>query len=214
MKMIMWSRHSRRTVPTRRISLRCVDGCQKRLDAELGGTWDECAAVAAVTVADQIAGLLRPRRGRDELAPDPLAGRMGGDVEMDEPTPVMGDEEENVERLQADSRDGEEVGRPDVRGVVPQEGAPGLRWWPLAGLSPVAADRLSANVEAQLAQFAADADASPARVLPGEALDESTQLRCESGATWAAVATLPTPVTSPGGAVPADDGIGLDDGYC
>src|SRR5450759_3557570 len=195
------------------VSLRRVNRTQQRLDAEFGGAGDEGATVATVAVPDQITRLPGPGRGRDELAPDPLGGRMGGDVEMDKPPPVVSNEEEDIQRLQADSGDGEEV-CPDVRSVVAKEGAPGLRWRPPPRLAPVAADRLSANLVAEFAQFAADADAAPARVLPVETLNEGSELRCQAGAPRASVATLPGPVTPPGGAVPADDCIGLDDDYC
>jgi hypothetical protein len=41
-----------------------------------------------------------PKGWRDELAPDPLGGRMGGDVEMDQPPPVVSnEEEEDIQRL-------------------------------------------------------------------------------------------------------------------
>jgi len=109
------------------VRLGCPDGGQQRLDAEPGGVRDEATTVAAVAVPDEIAGLLAPGSGRDQLAPNPLGRGMGGHVEMHQPSASMGDKKEHVQRVQADGRDGEEVGRPDVRGVVAEEGPPGLR---------------------------------------------------------------------------------------
>ena len=87
---------------------------------------DERVAVTAVAVADEVAWLLTPRRGRDQLAPDPLGGRMRGDVQMDDPPPVMRNEEEDVQGVEGNRRYREEVGGPDVWCMIAEEGAPGL----------------------------------------------------------------------------------------
>ena len=155
-----------------RVRLGRVHRREDRLDADPGSARDEGAAVAAVAIADQVARLFAPRCRGDHLPPDPFGRRVAGDVEMDEPPPVMRHEEEHVERVEGDRRHREEVGRPDVRRVVAQEGTPGLRRRPPEHPPSIAADGLRADLEAQLLELATDAHATPARVLAGEALDQ------------------------------------------
>jgi hypothetical protein len=109
-----------------RVRLRRPDRREQGSDADPGGAGDERAAVAAVAVVDEVARLLTPRRRRDQLAPDPLGGRMRGDVQMDDPPPVMRNEEEDVQGAEGNRRYREEVGGPDVRCMIAEEGAPGL----------------------------------------------------------------------------------------
>jgi hypothetical protein len=45
---------------------------------------------------------------------------------MDHPPPVMRDEEEDVQGVEGNRWYGEEVGVPDVRCMIADEGAPGL----------------------------------------------------------------------------------------
>jgi hypothetical protein len=63
------------------VRLRRVHGREDRLDADLGGPWDEAATIATIAVPNQITRLLSPRSRRQKLAPDPFSRRMGGDVD-------------------------------------------------------------------------------------------------------------------------------------
>ena len=49
---------------------------------------------------------------------------MRGYIDVNQLPPMMGDEEENVERLQAECLNREEVGRPDTGSMVFEEGPP------------------------------------------------------------------------------------------
>ena len=88
----------------------------------------EAPTVAAVAVADEKLRLLTPRRGLNQLLPDPLRPGMEGHVQVYELAPAMGDEERYVESLQGQRLHCEEVGCPDMRRVVLEKGSPGLRW--------------------------------------------------------------------------------------
>jgi len=65
-----------------RVRLRCPDGREDSLDADPGSARDEGGAVTAVAIPDQAVRLLTLWRRRDELAPDPFGGWMGGDIEL------------------------------------------------------------------------------------------------------------------------------------
>jgi hypothetical protein len=112
--------------PLDQIELHDANRREQGSDADAGGARDERVAVAAVAVADEVARLLTPRRRRDQLAPDPLGGRVRGDVQMDDPPPLMRNEEEDIQGVEGNCRCGEEVGGPDVRCMIAEEGAPGL----------------------------------------------------------------------------------------
>ena len=83
--------------------------------------------------------------------------------------PVMGMKNSTIQRAKRERLHREQVGRPDLGRVVPQEGAPGLARWPRCGAPPVAADRPIADGDAQLEQLAPDALGAPEPVLLREA---------------------------------------------
>jgi hypothetical protein len=51
----------------------------------------------------------------------PLAGGVRGDIEMHHPASMVGEDQEDEQHLEADSRDGEEIDRHQVFDVVIQE---------------------------------------------------------------------------------------------
>ena len=83
---------------------------------------------------------------------------------MNQPSPAMLDEEEDVERLEEESVHREEVAGPDLGSVILQKGAPGLGRWRPPCLVQVAAHGLAANLEAESEQFTADALGAPERI--------------------------------------------------
>jgi hypothetical protein len=69
--------------------------CRARHSGSDVHDWGQSVTPArSVTVMDQISRLAVPRRGFDQLPPDPSGARMGGDFEVDELTTPMADEEE------------------------------------------------------------------------------------------------------------------------
>ena len=159
-----------------RVCLGSLDRGEDGLDAEPCCLWDETPSIAAVSVADQAPGLVSPRGCLNELAPDLLGSGVSSHIEMYQPSPQVGDEEEDVEGLEGECLDGEEVGCPDVGCVVTEKGAPGLGRRAASGFSAVAADRASADVVAQLAELSYDAHATPAGILSGQASDKLPNL--------------------------------------
>ena len=59
--------------------------------------------------------------GLDDLLCGPCCGRMGGDIEVDEPASVMSEHDEAVEHAERNRVNGEEVDRGDVFDVILQE---------------------------------------------------------------------------------------------
>lgn len=101
---------------------------------------------------------------------------MSSHVQVNELPPAVGDEQEDIERPHGHRLNREEVRSPYVGCMVPEKRSPGLRGWAAQGFPTVASDGLSADIVAQLAEFADDAYAPPARVLSGQASDQILDL--------------------------------------
>ena len=82
------------------VGLRRGDRREHRVDADALRPLDEVAAVGAVSVTDQETRAVSPRRGIDELPPDPGRRRMCGDVDVHHRAAIVRDEEEDVERVE------------------------------------------------------------------------------------------------------------------
>ena len=85
------------------VGLRRGDRREHRADADACRARDEVTAVRAIAISDQEPGPGAPRRGVDELAPDPGCRRMSGDVDVRKRPTVVRDQEEDVERLEEEA---------------------------------------------------------------------------------------------------------------
>src|SRR5664280_3848150 len=121
----------------------------------------------------------------------------GRRAEVDPPAPEL-DEHEDVERPEPSGLDAEEVAGDDAIGLGPQELGPG-RARASRGRTELCRpeqgpDRRRAHAQPKLPELAADPDAAPARVLPGESEDERSDRgidRRPSRAAVRAVGPLP-----------------------
>src|SRR5213595_1557227 len=84
------------------------------------------SAVDLISIPNQIARSLIPRKCLCDLACDPVRGRMGCDVDPDEVSAGQPNDDERIEQVEANARNNEQVHGGDVRRVVTQEGAPAL----------------------------------------------------------------------------------------
>ena len=107
-----------------RVRLRCMNWGEHGLDPDRPGSPQEVAAIVPIAIADEEARSGTPRRRLDDLLPDPRRSRMGGDVPVHDLATLMPEQHEDVERAEGQRLHGEEVGRPDGRGVEVQEGPP------------------------------------------------------------------------------------------
>ncbi len=67
-----------------------------------------------IAITDQILRIFVEGEGLDDLLCAPCRGRMGGDIEVDEPASVMPEHDEAVEQAERNRVNGEEVDRRDV----------------------------------------------------------------------------------------------------
>jgi len=134
-------------------------------------------------------------------------------AEVDHPARAEFDDEAGEERPEPAVDDLEEVARPGLVGMVPQEGGPGLP----AALGPgrarrghVALDRALAHPETQLEQLAADPLGAPEPVLRRHLLDRRDRLRRHLRALGRA-ARLGAPDQAEALPMPAQQGLRLHD---
>jgi hypothetical protein len=81
---------------------------------------------------------------------------------VDDPASVVGQDDQYEQHMEANRRDGEEVQRYQLLGVVGQEGPPRRRRR-LARTDPVLVDRGLGDIDAQLPKLALDTGRSPGR---------------------------------------------------
>jgi hypothetical protein len=84
------------------------------------------AALDAVTIADEVARSLIPRKCFRYLTRNPFCRRICCDVDPDEISAAEPDDHEGMEQVETDGRNNEQVYGGNVRRVVTQEGSPSL----------------------------------------------------------------------------------------
>jgi hypothetical protein len=96
------------------------------LDAHAFDALPKVLAEDAVAVAEEIGGCGVVREGVDELLGGPGGGGMLGDAlgdaEVDDPSTMVSEHDENEEHAQAGGGDGEEVEGDEVAGMIGKDG--------------------------------------------------------------------------------------------
>ncbi len=123
-------------------------------------------------------------------------------------SPVMADDEEDVEDPKAHRLNHEQVGRPDAAQLVSQEGSPALVVARSQPPPPVPPDGAAAHHNAELQQLAPDAFGSPEGILLGDPGNELLQLGAETGTTQLRPRP-PRPTEPPTLPMPAQDRLRL-----
>jgi hypothetical protein len=87
----------------------------------------EGVTVDRVTVAEEIGSGGVVGEGVHDLLSGPRRGGMLGEVEVQDPTPMVSEDDQDEEYPQASGGHGEEVDRDEIADVIREERAPGLR---------------------------------------------------------------------------------------
>src|SRR5262249_54732472 len=121
-----------------------------------------------------------------ELLHNPLGARVPSDVEVQDLSTPMLDDEETVQHLERDRRDGEEVECEDCLAMILEKRQPALGWITSAANSPqITGYRPFRGDEAEFLKFSVDLRRSPIRVLLSETLDQGANLGRDFGPTTA-----------------------------
>lgn len=149
-----------------------------------------------------------------QLLGDPTAGRVRGDVEVQDATPVMANDEKAVEQVESDGGDSKEVHRGNSLAVIVKKRKPTLRRFSISRCTAhPAGDCTLRHIEAEHEEFTMDAGCTPSWVFHDHLKDQGTDLFGNSLPAAHRFSGLAqhSPVESESGAVPADDGLWQDE---
>ena len=133
-------------------------------NAHVSHVFSEVIAKDRIVVAQEVARELGKGKCLAQLLSGPICGRVGGHIEVQDATPVMGQNQKYVKDLEPDGGHGEEVDRDQLLGMVLQEGAPSLRRR-FAAAHHIFADTALSDVDAEFEKFAVDPWCIPTGVL-------------------------------------------------
>lgn len=142
-----------------------------------------------------------------QLLDDPIASWMPCDIEVQDATPVMTNDEKAVQQVECDGGDSKEVHGGNDFAVIVKKRKPTLRRLRVSRCTThPTGDRSLGYLEAEHEEFAVDARRAPGGIFNDHLKDQVTDLfgNSLSAAHWVSGLTQHGPVPSESGAVPAD----------
>ncbi len=121
--------HTAQKAFTDRIGPWCVIGCFQDLDAAGCCHACETGSKLVITITNEILRRLSKGSCFPQLLRSPGIGRRASDPHMDDSARVQFDDEEGKQGAKEEVGDLQEITRPDVFGMILQEGSPGLSSW-------------------------------------------------------------------------------------
>src|SRR5262249_10572026 len=135
---------------------------------------------------------------------------MSRDVEVDNASSIMRENNKHEKNFKPCSMDGEEVDRSQLRYVIVKERSPRLRWWP--GMSDhVFGNRSLRDLNSEFEQFAVDPRRTPKRVLTADCSNQIASFLWNLGTSGSHMTCFPSPIQPESLTMPVDDGFRLDD---
>jgi hypothetical protein len=174
---------------------------------------DNLTIEVSTTVEDQVFRRAVVREGFAQLLDHPSICRVLGHIEVKDSPPVVRDDREAVQQTERHRRHSEEIHGGNPFAVIAEKGRPPLCRLRIARRFPHPAENgaLGDFVPEHL-QFTVNARRARGGVLRNHAEDEFAKLsRCRFPANAAAPARDPFPIHFESCAMPANDGVGLDD---
>jgi hypothetical protein len=166
----------------------------------------ECGTVTAVAVMNKKSWRLAiPSAAFDHLLSRPWGGGIRRYVNVDNLPAGMMDHEKHVQQSERDRSDAEEIARPDLWAVLPQE-------WPPSGGRPatmcslhILGDCSRRNFEPKARQLRLDPPLTPKSIFRGHSADKGPKFHRNWAAAWppCGAAWTPAPIRAPTLAVPA-----------
>ncbi len=138
---------------------------------------------------------------------------MLGEVDVHDAAAVVRNQDEHEEHAARQRRDGEEIHRDEGGEVVGEEGPPRLGRW-MRQLRQQSRHGALGDLNPQLPELAVDARGTPQRIGACHVSEESGDVRIERGPTSAVASRALSPPPTQPGAMPSDDGVGLDEDQC
>ncbi len=132
-------------------------------------------SVDSIAVSDKKSRRLVEWEGINDLLSSPFGAGICRNVEMDNLSPVMPENDEHVQHAKARGRQGKEVAGGNVRHMIVQKRTPSLRRR-LARANQVLGYRPFGDIVAQQKQFRQDSGCAPGRVFARHAPNQVTNL--------------------------------------
>jgi hypothetical protein len=152
---------------------RALVGSLKRADVQRAYGYRNLLSVLLVAIEDEKAWSGVKRKGLSQLLYDPRTCRMPRDVEMQNPSPIVSDDEEAVEYAERDSRYAEEIHRRNHFTMIAQKRQPPLcGFWGSWSAAYPARDCSLADIEAEHEEFSVNAWRSPGWVFNNDLEDQ------------------------------------------
>jgi hypothetical protein len=150
-----------------------LEGGPHRTYLQGSNRYGNIESILPVPVEDQKPGSQPKGKRFPQLLDRPQARWMFRDVEVQNPSSVVGNDEEAMEHAEGDRRNREEVHCGDRFPMITQKGEPTLRWLRISRRSfHPAGDRSLRDIKTQHEQLAMDARRSPGRILGHDSEDQ------------------------------------------
>jgi len=148
-------------------------------NAHVSHLFSEVIAKDLIAVPQHVTRELVKGKCLPQLLPRPLRGWVGGYIEVENATPVMGQHQKHVKDLEADRGHREEDDGDQLLSMILQKCAPRLRRR-LAVAHHVFADAALADVDAELEQLTVDPRCTPTGILSAPVLRNNCVRRLNS----------------------------------
>ena len=132
--------------------------------------------VDPIAISEQILWHGVERKGFEHLLRGPFGCGMSRDVEMDNASSIMSENDKDEQDFKLNRVDGEEVDGSELRDVIVEERLPGLRRW-FRMANHIFGDGSLRNVNSQLHKLAMNPRCAPNRILTAHDTDQITSLR-------------------------------------
>lgn len=192
------------------------EGSANRMDAQGANSGRDFQPVLGIAIEEQKPGSGIKGKRFPQLLDDPLARGVFGDVEVQNASAFVADDEEAIEYAERDRRNRKEIHRGDGFLVVTKKGKPALARprIPRRSFHP-AGDGSFGNIEAEHEEFTVDAGSAPGWVL-GDHLEDKIS---NFSRYWRSSGGFPDfrnqlPVPAESSAMPPDHGFGCDNQEC
>jgi hypothetical protein len=181
-------------------------------DAEALHRADDLLTEVRSAIEDQIIRRCIVRKCFTQLLRNPQATWMPGDVAVENPAPVVCNDEEAVQDTKGQRRNGKEIRRCNRFSVVVQESRPTLRQLRTPRSLPHPTRHRSLRyVEAEHSQFSMNTRRAPGQVLSYHAEDEFAHLFAYTLSSLAsAMPREPLPIQLESSVMPTNNGLRLD----
>src|SRR5215471_2520006 len=170
----------------------------------------ELLPVDPITISQQIFRCGVERKGFQHLLRGPFRRRMSRDIEMDDASAIMCENDKHEKNFKPSSVDREEVDRSQLRYVIVKERSPRLRWW-LGMSDQVFGNRSLRDLNSEFEQFAVDPRRTPKRVLTADCSNQIASFLWNLRTSGAPMTYFPSPIPPESLTMPVDDGFRLDD---